>query len=408
MQGSEVAEKKAAGDIFLQHLSELHFPERKGANMPGELIHQTITAQALQSCGITDAAALAERYCSYPDYYFDDRWKEVEPYMFFHEGIQFHYPPHTPVEEFYRYWNRDENGNYLMSTRKNDNIVHTEIGFRYYMEKVVALLRQNERDEAWKYLGCLLHFLEDSAFGLHALEGADGTDIFVLDRLSGSNVTRELCKIPLPEKCFSQTVEPQIFAGSVPEAVSLLYARCSRGTALSRQYLFDQAVQLLYGTGKCSVEENAQKMFFVALSLAADTIATLIAISENSVLTLESRKLTDFSPFHYPIGGAGGFGLRRFEENDNTVVFGTNSSALLLYSIPENIYSRFTAKVYGDDTDQLTLSVINNGVEFRSFEVEKNREYQIDITNPGGTVGFKITSSAVRGKIEIRDGVFCQ
>ena len=92
--------------------------------------------------------------------------------------------------------------------------------------------------------------------------------------------------------------------------------------------------------------------------------------------------------------------------DDNTVVFGTNSTALLLYSIPENIYSRFTAKIYGDDTDQLTLSVINNGVEFRSLEVEKNREYQIDISNPGGTVGFKITSTAVRGKVEIRNGVF--
>ena len=201
--------------------------------MPGELIHQTITAQALLSNGITDAAALAESYCCYPDYYFDDRCKEVQPYMYFHEGIQFHYPPHTPVEEFYRYWNRNEKGNYLMSTRSNDNIRHTEAGFRYYMEKVVALLRQNERDEAWKYLGCLLHFLEDAVFGLHALEGADGTDIFVLDRLSGSNVTRELCKIALPQKCLTQTVEPQIFSDNVAEAVSLLYARCSQISGIS-------------------------------------------------------------------------------------------------------------------------------------------------------------------------------
>ena len=293
-----------------------------------------------------------------------------------------------------------------MSTRSNDNIRHTEAGFRYYMEKVVALLRQNERGEAWKYLGCLLHFLEDAVFGLHALEGADGTDIFVLDRLSGSNVTRELCKIALPQKCLTQTVEPQIFSDNVAEAVSLLYARCSHGSALSRQLLFDQAVQLLYGTGKRSIEENAEKMFSVALSLAADTIATVTAIAENTAPENDCCNLTDFYPFHYPIGGAGGFGLRRFEEQENIISFGTNSSVLLLYSIPEKVYSRFTVEIYGDDTDQVTLFIINNGSDIRTIELEKNRVTPIEIANPGGDFGFRITSTAVRGKIEIRNGVF--
>ena len=374
--------------------------------MPGGVIHSAITAQALLSNGISDAEMLARVYCSYPDHYFDHRHDEVAPYMFFCDGIQFHYPPHTPVEEFYRYWDRNEQGNYPFTTRPNDNIRHSEAGFRFYFDKVIALLRENDRAEAWKYLGCLLHFLEDAVFGIHALEGADGTDIFVLDRLSGSNVTKILSGIELPEKCYTQTVEPHVMADTVDEAVSLLYSRYVRGTAQSRLAVFDQAVEILYGTGKCSLEENMEKMFLTALSLVADTIATIIAIAENTAPRAETRKLSDFSPCHYPIGGAGGFALRRFEEQDNVISFGTNSTAQLLYNIPVQVYSRFTAEVYADDITQATLHLINNGSTIRSVELEKNKEILIEISGPGGSFGFKITSTAASGKIEIRNGFF--
>lgn len=374
--------------------------------MPGKIIHSTITAQALASCKITDACALAQDYCCYPDFYFEEKSEEAAPYMFFYEGIQFHYPPHTPVEEFYRYWDHKDGRNHLLSTRDNDNIRHVEAGFRYYLNKTVALLRENNRNEAWKYLGCLLHFLEDSTFGLHALEGADGTDIFVLDRLSGTNVTKELCKAELPRECFSQTVEPEIISDNIEEMVSLLYARYVRDTAASRQTLFDQAAALLFGKGKRDFDANTRIMFSNALSLAADVIATVIAIAENTAVRTVERKLGSFSPFHYPIGGSGGFGLRKFEEKDNVITFGTNSSAKLLYKIPENIYSRFSAIIYGDDIRQLTLCLINNGNVIQTIELEKNRETRISIPAPGGTVGFEISSTESSGKIEIRHGIF--
>ncbi|MBO7327195.1 MAG: hypothetical protein J6W00_00315, partial [Lentisphaeria bacterium] len=301
--------------------------------MPGKIIHNTITAQALASCGITGAAALAQDYCCYPDFYFEERREEAAPYMFFYEGIQFHYPPHTPVEEFYRYWDNKDGRNHLLSTRTNDNIRHVEAGFRYYLNKTVALLRENDRDEAWKYLGCLLHFLEDATFGLHALEGADGTDIFVLDRLSGENVTKELCKVGLPPECFSQTVEPVILSDNIEETVALLYARYVRDTAASRQALFDQAATLLFGKGKRGFDENTRRMFSTALSLTADTIATVVAIAENTATRAAERKLFCFSPFYYPIGGGGSFQLRRYELDGDDFVFGVNLEARLLFKI---------------------------------------------------------------------------
>ena len=374
--------------------------------MPGKIIHNAITAQALASCGVTDAAALARDYCCYPDFYYEDRREEAEPYMFFYEGIQFHYPPHTPVEEFYRYWGNRDGRNCLLSTRANDNIRHAEAGFRYYLSKTVSLLRENRREEAWKYLGCLLHFLEDTAFGIHALEGADGTDIFVLDRLSGENVTKELCKAVLPQECFSQTVQPEIISDDLEETVSLLYARYVRGTASSRLALFDQAASLLFGVSKRDFNENTRIMFFNALSLAADTIATVLAIAGNSAPVSLERSLFSFSPFHYPIGGAGGFGLRRFEEKDNVITFGVNSSAKLLYSIPENLYDRFTAVISGDDIKQVTLRLINRGSAVQTFELEKNCALPIEISSPGSTFGFEISSAESSGKIEIRSGTF--
>lgn len=376
--------------------------------MPGKIIHQTITAQALASCKITDACALAQDYCCYPDFYFEERREEAVPYMFFYEGIQFHYPPHTPVEEFYRYWDNKDGRNILLSTRNNDNIRHVEAGFRYYLNKTVALLKENNRDEAWKYLGCLLHFLEDSTFGLHTLEGADGTDIFVLDRLSGKNVTKELCKVELPPECFSQTVEPEIISDNIEEMVSLLYARYVRDSAAGRQALFDQAASLLFGVSQRDLNENTRMMFSSALSLAADVIATVVAIAENTAPHTVERKLVCFSPYHYPIGGSGGFGLRKFEEKDGVITFGTNGSAKLFYNIPENIYSRFSATVYGNDIRQLTLHSVNNGSVIQTIELEKNCETLIEITAPGGTVGFEISSNDPSGKIEIRNAVFCR
>lgn len=374
--------------------------------MPNAAFHSRITALALECAGICDTGELAERFCNYPDYVFEENSAESADYMFYLDNIQFHYPPHTPVEEFYRYWRVDNGVARQIFTQGNANRRHVESGFEYYLSRTVELLRAGNRGEAWKFLGCLLHFLEDSTFGLHALEGADGTDIFVLDRLSGKNVTKELCKTELPPECFSQTVEPEIISDDIEETVALLYARYVRDTAASRQTLFDQAAALLYGVSKREFNENTRLMFSTALSLAADVIATVIAIAENTAIGTAERKLFCFSPFHYPIGGAGGFGLRKFEEKDNVVIFGTNSSAKLLYNIPSNIYSRFSAVVYGDDIKQLTLYLINNGGVVQTIELEKNCETPIEIDSPCGTVGFEISSTELSGRIEIRNGVF--
>ena len=373
--------------------------------MPGLIFHQCLTKQALESNHIFDAADLAESYCAYPDFYYDERSPEVKPYMYFHDGIQFHYPPHTPVEEFYRYWDRNEQGNFPFNHHENENVIHVEAGFRFYLEKIIVLLQSGSREEAEKYLGCLLHFLEDSTFGVHAFEGADGTDLFVLDRLSGADIAKYLCSISLTDELKKAVVKPQIISTNQDELVSLLYARYVRDSAFSRKLLFDMSVRYLYGTGHRPQDENIKLMFFTALQLAADTIASITAIVSGGKSAAGQRALTDFSPFHYPIGGSG-FALRKYEEQENTITFGVNSAASLLYSIPENIYDSFSCKVCGSDFEQVTLSILNRNETVQTIELEDGKEYFLNVPFPGGTFGFRITSPRVLGQIRISEGVF--
>jgi hypothetical protein len=373
--------------------------------MPGLTFHQCLTRQALKSNHVAHAENLIQSYCAYPDFYFEERTSEVKPYMYFHDGIQFHYPPHTPVEEFYRYWDRDVKGNFPFNHHENENIIHVESGFRFYLNKIIPLLKNGEQEEAWKFLGCLLHFLEDSTFGVHALEGADGTDLFVLDRLFGADIAKYLCSISLPERFHSITVEPHPLTSDSEESVPLLYARYVRDTAQSRQFLFDIAVKNQYGKSHRSFEKNLELMFTLSLQLAADAIATVLLIASGENSSISERKLNEFSPYHYPIGGSG-FALRKYEEKDNTITFGVNSKASLLYRIPENLYKTFSCNIHGIGIKQIVLELFNKNEIIRRIEMEGEKEIFLEIPSPGGTMGFRISSPDICGQIRISDGIF--
>jgi len=374
--------------------------------MPGEAFHKCLTARALVCAGVPEAASFDLDCCCYPDYYWGPRRAEAEPYMYFTDGIQFHYPPHTPVEDFYRYWTQGEDGPHMIRFRPGDNLRHVESGMRFYIEKAVCLLRRSERQEAWKYLGCLLHFIEDSLFGLHALEGADGTDLFVLDRLSGREVAKHLAELPPDESFSALSVSPRILSDSIDEAVSLLYARYVRDGASSRRALFDTAADFLYGASRRTPEENEKIMFLNALSLATDAVATVFAIAEDRAPFVPERRLAEFSPFAYPIGGAGGFALRRYEEKGNDIAFGVNCEAVLLYAVPRGVYRHFSAEVRLEDAGPLVLELVNGGVCAEKFELAGDIVRPVRLDAPGGETGFRVLSREPRGRIVIENGVF--
>jgi len=51
------------------------------------------------------ARDINERYCSWPDQWFDPaRHAEIDPYQLVIDGYQFHYPPIGHVHHDYLYW----------------------------------------------------------------------------------------------------------------------------------------------------------------------------------------------------------------------------------------------------------------------------------------------------------------
>lgn len=374
--------------------------------MPSEFHHKNMTRIAVDGAKISGCGELIERYCLYPDicHRFHE---EVSPYLYIRNGVEFHYIPHTPVEEFYRYWQYNaERGLEMISTRENENFTCSEAAFRFYIEKSVAALRAGKSEDAWKYMGCLLHFLEDSAFGVHAFEGTDGSDIYVLDRLSGKNVAKYLCSIPLSEELLSLTVTPEIFAANAEEAVYLLYRRCAKAAGVSRQALFDMALEYLTGVSTRSIKENEKIMFLSAVQLACDTLATVVAIAGNNAPELKSRQLSDFEPFHYPIGGGGSFGLRKFDLAANTITFGVNVEARLLYVIPENCYRNFSMTVSGNGTSSVFIDLINHGKTVQTVQIENDQPLTLSLQNPGGVFGFVSYPGKVKGELIFSDGLF--
>ena len=373
--------------------------------MPGKYHHQMITRQALKSAGVSGSPLLIEEYSSYPDH-FHRRYDEIAPYLFIKDNIEFHYPPHTPVDQFYRYWNcAPGQGTFMVDREENSNISFAEAGFKFYIDHYMDELRSGNEEEAWKFLGCLLHFLEDSAFGIHALEGPDGTDIYVLDRMSGKNIAKYICSVPLDEAVVELTVEPQVIAADAEEFVSRLYCRYVEATAVSRQAVFDMALEYLTGKSENSLAENQRIMFLSAVQLSADCIATLMAISEGRAVAEKLRKLSEFAPFYYPIGGGGSFQLRRYELDGDDFVFGVNLEARLLFKIPA-VYRSFSGRIIAGEVENTTVEVINDGVAVRNFQLDGNADIAVEVENPCGVFGLKVRAPRGKGELTFADGVF--
>lgn len=239
--------------------------------------------------------SLAEEFCLYPDDYFGKRRNEIAPYCYFKDGIQFHYPPHTPYEEAYRYWDCDEQGRlFRPRSFENANFEHLHAGFLFYFRHIFESLRNGKETEAGKYLGCLLHTLQDSTFGLHALEGAGGADAFLLDRMvdeSDFPVAPSILAADITaEGCISPQYVPVLLGRTPEEATMRLYAKYVSRVADSRKAMFQ------YIMTKSAIQ--VQRMFDNASKLCADVIATCRGEGE-----LPHLPLTEMEPHLFPFGG---------------------------------------------------------------------------------------------------------
>ena len=406
--------------------------------MPNGIQHSKLTRTALDllspyfKLSPEDNEALIEQYCNYPDHFFSQDksiYKNIAPYIFIKDGIQFHYPPDTPLNELYRYWLPKPEEQRLEKAKAfhNSNFFHVKEGFEFYLNNIVKCFREAKYKEGAKFAGCLLHMLEDSSFGAHSLEGPYGTDIFVLERLfeEQEDIGKSpLCILTALDCSAVETLEytPKLLGESVPEIVMRLYAVYVKTVSSSRR----SCVKIVQNTYDGKEEKNPmliQEMFSNTVKMCTDMLFSVWAVAnyrfEDSV-DAEQISLTELEPFEFPLGASGGYRFLsclkniavnskmrkiplRLKQDEKIVSFdkglslGSHYEESLFYWIPEEVYSTFGAYIglHPECLNQhsgVKVQVINNGETVQEFNFsEENSSTEIKIKDPQGKFGFKIS-----------------
>ncbi len=394
--------------------------------MPCSEFHSYMTRSALSlpPFDTGDNSELIRNYCNWPDFYFSSP-EELEPYMFFTDGIQFHYIPDTPYNELYRYWGvSPQKGLHRVKPFRNENFIHAEAGFTYYLSRTAKLFKKQEFEEGKKFLGSLLHMLQDAAFGMHALEGAGGADLFFLNRIMDTeNLPLDILSgLPCLELAPSPYT-PRILGNSVAEAVMRLYSEYCRRTADSRKCCFE----FIMNNGNTA---PAQRMFDNAVRLCADVTATVHHLAAGEKVSGLSCKLTDLEPFAFPFGGFRSYRFRSFtrdtacgaegkamplaigdEEFASGLAFGSHHYGELIYRIAPGVFSKFDCTIgfhrESGRAPAMDFELLNDGkTVFASRIDENNPSCRLHMDAPKGDFGLRFRSSPACGIIVIGEPEF--
>lgn len=415
--------------------------------MPGKE-HPWITELALsvlpewQRTVIGDEAKrLIHEYCRFPDTYFDvasGGYEKALPYYFETDGIQFHYLPDTPIVDKYRYWRVDEASKTLrrVVNKDNEHYRHAKAGYDHYLRRAVDAIRTGNHGESCRFLGWLLHVLQDSGFGGHSLEGVDGTDLFVLDRLlpeptRWSELAGSLIESPDDLDLSTLTLRPPRLLGrDVPEAVFHLYTDFCRVSRRARRLTYRIVA------ARREASENADvvrgwfaEMFANVAVLCADVVHTAFSLGserfEGDTSHLDRIFLSDMEAVTRPWGtaryrflsmlrdaalGADGEFVPlalRFADDSGTrrvtyekgFAMGSHYECDLLFDIPANTYEVFECALglFADDADsgRFHARLINHGdVVFEGEFTKDHPSERLTIADPGGGFGLRISNAA--------------
>lgn len=372
--------------------------------MPDSCIHQQLTREALEHSAIalesSCAGELIREYCLYPDSYFGRR-QELQKYQVFTDQIQFHYLPDTPWSDVYRYWGYGEDGK-ICKVRpfRNENFIHADNGFRFLMTRCVEEWKQGNWDEGCRYLGTLLHTLEDSIFGPHTLEGPHGVDFFALNRLSGEDLVTPVCKMKPDQEPLTELADdpPRLLGRNVDECSMRLYALYVEANNSSRHCCFREAVR--HFTGNLHEKETLQDchtMRINAVRVCADVIKSCYALATGEGLETVPERcyLSELEPVEFPFNGAGAFRFKTMQKQSNTLQFGIQGVVALTYSIAKETFRKFetilTLEGY-TAPEEISCKVFLDDKIVQEILLTGRNEVKIDLPEPGGMLAFRFNA----------------
>ena len=380
----------------------------------------------------------------FPDLYFDvrgDGYSRAKPYAYFIDGIQFHYLPNTPVENEYKYWTVVTKNQKtplrlkrLNCYQSNPAWEHCWKGFNFYFSQAVKSLQSKQIKDFAGFLGSFLHVLQDATSYLHSLEGIDGTDIFVLDRLL---VSEEDDFSLWPTSLLGEKSEgriklkaPRLLGTSISEASFLLYSELYQAQAANRRLLIP-----LYYALKNGNKEKERQIRSCLLSrtaqLCLNVAHTIFCLAFQRWSSKEEKKLrkiylSDLKPVWQPrllslpyrfIAMVRDKSLNEKRQkcplklclNDSgkwkAVVFkkglgtGSHYHHSLIYQVPAGIYKFFSGAVglhadLGHGGDLKVRIYLNRRLVFRQHFTDyyPGQRFQINIRN-GGLLQLAVQSN---------------
>jgi hypothetical protein len=228
---------------------------------------------------------LIAEYCWYPDWFFSVNRNEqlaARPYVILVDGAPFHYLPANPVGAN---WHVEEDGTLRrLPNGPNAHWIFVSRGFHDSLETVIDHLRTGRIEEAARFAGSLLHVVEDAGSAIHSLEGVDGTDPFVLDRLLQPPSGR---MADMPGFVLRQddavdfdweTFRPTLLGTTIDETVFRLYSSFCAMVRANRFELVPMVHDLWRGeneSARTRISRTNRRM----CGVAADLLSTLTCIA---------------------------------------------------------------------------------------------------------------------------------
>ena len=261
---------------------------------------------------------------------------------------------------------------------------HNVAQMLHYFEQAVQHIRASELDEASRYAGCLLHFLEDCGSPAHSIPG-DNQHGLMKDLIPVPEAFRDLPLHGLIEggslKIDLTGYHPQLLGTTSGEAVSNLVERFNTMIRNARSQLIP-ILQGVFQNSQDGIDKGRLRAATMDAQVAADALYTIFSIAKDRFeaedkARLESVDVSSLTPlevisqsyfpqntyfsnpyFGYPVrngileGGKqkqplvlnvienGKTNLQRFEQG---VGLGTHSR--LTYALPAKVYDRFECLV---------------------------------------------------------------